>query len=346
MSTPADAVPAGAAPSRRTRSAQALAAVLVALVATALIMALRSGTSADAAPAAPTGAALVPNGGAGTIPLTQSDLRAGQLKRGEELYLTSCVSCHGVAGVGGVDIDGTPAPALISSGEASASFYLQTGRMPLAAPTPQPPQKPIAYSQEQIQDLVVYVGSLCDTRNYPCPAIPDVNDPPGDLQEGGALFLANCAPCHNSIAIGGALSRGNHAPSLQETEPEQVGEAIRVGPGQMPQFGQRELSDEQVNSIVTYVQYLRSPDHPGGAPLGYTGPVSEGFVALLIGLGSLIFIIRWITRESPAGEVPASGVPHSPATTVTATTAATRADDRAGDRDGDGDGDGDGEGDA
>lgn len=297
----------GGTSSRRTRSAQALVAVLVALVATALVLALRSGTAADAAAEAPAVATRVPTGGAGTIPLTQSDLRAGQLQRGEELYLTSCVSCHGVRGVGGVEIDGTPAPALIASGEASASFYLQTGRMPLAAPSPQPPQKPVAYSQEQIQDLVTYVGSLCDTRTYTCPPIPDVANPAGNLQDGGALFLANCAPCHNSVAIGGALSRGRHAPSLQETAPQQVGEAIRTGPGQMPQFGQKELSDEQVNSIVTYVQYLHSPDHPGGTPLGYTGPVSEGFVALLIGLGGLILIIRWITRESPAGEVPESG---------------------------------------
>ncbi len=325
MSVLDEAPPAAAEPSRARRSARALVAVLAALVATALILALRSGTAADAAAGAPAGVARLPQGGAGTIPLTQSDLRAGQLKRGEELYLTSCVSCHGVGGVGGVEIDGTPAPALIAAGEASASFYLQTGRMPLAAPTPQPPQKPVAYTQEQIQDLVVYVGSLCDSRNYPCPKIPDVTNPKGDLQDGGALFLANCAPCHNSVAIGGALSRGRHAPSLQETPPQQVGEAIRIGPGQMPQFGQRELSDEQVNSIVAYVQYLHAPDHPGGTPLGYTGPVSEGFVALLIGLGALILIIRWITRESPAGEVPESGVHPAPAGATPAPDGAARA---------------------
>ena len=47
--------------------------------------------------------------------------------QGRELYLTSCVSCHGVGGVGTAD-----GPSLAAAGEASADFYLRTGRMPLA----------------------------------------------------------------------------------------------------------------------------------------------------------------------------------------------------------------------
>jgi ubiquinol-cytochrome c reductase cytochrome c subunit len=167
----------------------------------------------------------------------------------------------------------------------------------MAAPAPQPPDKAVSYTDEQIRALVAYVGSLCQSKNYPCPKMPDVDQTRGDLDDGAKLFLANCAPCHNSVAVGGALSTGRVAPSLQQTRATQVGEAVRIGPGQMPQFGPDVLSDDEVDSIVRYVEYLRQPDHPGGLPLGYTGPVAEGFVALLLGLGALLLSIRWITRE-------------------------------------------------
>jgi hypothetical protein len=84
----------------------------------------------------------------------------------------------------------------------------------------------------------------------------------------------------------------------------------------MPVFGPDVLSDAQLNDIATYVNYLQHPSDPGGLNLGYTGPVAEGFVALLFGVGGLILVIRWITRESPVGVVraakslhPASGRP-------------------------------------
>lgn len=213
------------------------------------------------------------------------------VQRGEDLYLTACVSCHGVGGVG------TPGyPALVGVGAASADFYLRTGRMPLAYPTPQPPQKAPAFGDEQIVDIVAYVASLGDG-----PPIPDIDPARGDLAEGSELFLSNCAACHNSAAIGGALSYGRHAPPLLDVDPTQIGEAIRIGPGPMPVFGPETLSDQQVNSIVRYVQYLQDPEHPGGLMIGRAGPVPEGFVSWLVGLGSLVLVIRWITRERRSG---------------------------------------------
>jgi ubiquinol-cytochrome c reductase cytochrome c subunit len=132
----------------------------------------------------------------------------------------------------------------------------------------------------------------------------------GDVQQGSQQYLAKCAACHNSAAIGGAISDGRYAPSLQETAPQQIGEAPRVGPGEMPIFGPDVLSDVQLNNIATYVDYLHHPKDPGGLNLGYTGPVAEGFVALLFGVGGLVLVIRWITRESAVGVVRASRSVH------------------------------------
>ena len=88
----------------------------------------------------------------------------------------------------------------------------------------------------------------------------------------------------------------------------QIAEAIRTGPANMPVFGPDTLTDQQVNSIVRYVEYLRDPDDPGGFALGHVGPIPEGFVAFLVGLGALMLITRWIEprsmREEPRGPDP------------------------------------------
>lgn len=220
------------------------------------------------------------------------DVRAGAaggelVAAGEQLYLTGCVSCHGVRGAGT-----TNGPSLEAAGEAAADFYLRTGRMPLAAPAVQALQKPVAYDDAQIRALVAYVGSLGNG-----PRIPEVDESRGEVAEGSQLYLANCAACHNSAGIGGALSYGAHAPSLWSVEPTQIAEAVRIGPGQMPVFGPETLSDQQVDSIVRYVRYLQEPEHPGGLSLGGAGPVPEGFVAWTVGIGVLLLLIRWITRD-------------------------------------------------
>ncbi len=209
----------------------------------------------------------------------------GDVARGRDLYLTGCVSCHGAGGVGT-----NLAPKLIGVGAASADFFLSTGRMPAANTNgSQAVRKHPAYDPAQIADLVAYVASL-----GPGPAIPEVDTAHADVAAGGVLFRANCASCHQSAGGGGALSYGQNAPDLHEATPTQVVEAMRIGPGQMPVFDSTSLSDEQAMNIAAYVEYLRHPENRGGLPLGGFGPVTEGFVALLVGLGGLAAVCVWI----------------------------------------------------
>jgi ubiquinol-cytochrome c reductase cytochrome c subunit len=217
----------------------------------------------------------------------QANADPAMVAAGEDLYLRSCVSCHGVGGKGTAGY-----PSLIGVGAASADFYLRTGRMPLAYPSAQPPQKAPAFDDTEIRQLVAYVASLGDG-----PPVPDVDPDRGDIALGSELFLANCAACHNSAGVGGALSYGAHAPPLLDVDPTQIGEAMHIGPGQMPVFGPDTFDQHEMDSIVAYVRYLQEPEHPGGLMIGRVGPVPEGFVAWLVGLGALILVIRWITRE-------------------------------------------------
>ena len=206
------------------------------------------------------------------------------VEAGRELYLTGCSSCHGVEGRGT-----DRAPSLVGVGAASADFQLSTGRMPADETGGQTQRKPPAYDKEEIARLVAYVASL-----GPGPEIPHVDVSKGDLALGGVLYANNCASCHSSAGAGGALGHAVVAPNLRKATSTQVAEAVRIGPGAMPRFGPDNLDDHQIASIARYVRYLRNPDDRGGAGLGHLGPLPEGFVAWVVGLGACLVAIRWI----------------------------------------------------
>lgn len=216
----------------------------------------------------------------------------GDAQHGRVLFLQSCASCHGTQG------EGTQrGPTLQGVGEAAADFYLSTGRMPLTptrlgVPVQATPGKP-AFPPSDIADLVAYVGTLGAG-----PPIPKVD--PGDVSEGLELYLQNCAACHGSSALGYTQVGGRTAPSLYHSTPEQIAEAARVGPNTMPKFDPTTLDKDQLDSIITYVQYLKRPSvaSTGGANLGRIGPVTEtlvGFAALAV----LLIFIRLIGKKSP-----------------------------------------------
>ncbi|HUR17322.1 MAG TPA: c-type cytochrome [Acidimicrobiales bacterium] len=212
---------------------------------------------------------------------------AGADTAGRQLYLTGCSSCHGVDGAGS-----ERGPSLRQAGGAAAYYYLSTGRMPLADEQAQPRRKDPAYSPAEIGLLVEYVASLGGG-----PRLPHVDPAAGDLAQGGVLYRSNCAPCHTAAGIGGALSYGRAAPSLHSSGPLQVASAVRVGPGQMPKFGSETFDQEELDSIVRYVQHLRAPPTPGGAALGSAGPIPEGFVAWFFGVGALVLAVLWIGKR-------------------------------------------------
>lgn len=217
------------------------------------------------------------------------------LAEGAELYETGCSSCHGPDGRGVDAPDGsTRGPTLEQSGEAAAYYYLSTGRMPLANSEEQPTRKRPAYDRDEIDALVAHVGSLGEG-----PAVPDVDLDGADLAAGGEIYRANCQACHSASGSGGALSYGRAAPRLSEATPTEAAAAVRVGPGQMPVFGPETIARDELNDLVSYVEYLKHPEDPGGLPIGRTGPIPEGFVAWLVGMVALLGLVLWIGTRSP-----------------------------------------------
>lgn len=234
--------------------------------------------------------ALLWDGPAGGAPLPQQAPAEDLVAQGQELYQVGCVSCHGVDGKG-VEERG---PTLEEAGPAATDFYLSSGRMPAASGAGQPSRKEPVYDADQRAALVAYVSTLGQG-----PPIPDVDPARGDLPLGQQLYTANCAACHNSAGSGGALGQAIYAPSLQPATALQVAEAVRVGPGAMPGFNEQQLDQHQLDSVVLYVTHLQDPQDRGGFALGRVGPVPEGLVAWVVGLGLIIMAIRWIGTADP-----------------------------------------------
>ena len=125
--------------------------------------------------------------------------------------------------------------------------------------------------------------------------IPLVNTNGADLEAGQTLFTLNCAACHTITGAGDALMEGAYAPSLHLATPTQIVEAIRSGPGNMPHFGPGNITNTEARDIAAYVHtVIQHPADPGGVGLGGIGPVGEGFVGLLLGVGVLMLVAFWI----------------------------------------------------
>lgn len=225
---------------------------------------------------------------------------------GFQIYARDCAWCHGNQGQGT-----TNGPTLIggTNGGALTDFMVRTGRMPISNTDQKDAlHQPSIYNNQEIGALVQYVQSL----NLQGPPVPAVDARAGSLSEGKLLYQANCAACHSSTGTGGAIATGKvgvingfslprHglvAPSLLQSSPLEVVEALRSGPPGMPNFGANVLSDAQANEIAHYVTTLQQGSNKGGYDIGRIGPVAEGAAAWIIGLGLLLLLVRWIGTSS------------------------------------------------
>ena len=212
----------------------------------------------------------------------------GSQADGRSLYLRDCAWCHGASA------EGTGNGPAIDDGTASVHFMLTSGRMPLADPDERVRRQDAVYDDGEIDALVAYLDGVVEG-----PEVPHVDPSQGDLGLGAELYLENCAACHSSTGVGGALTRSRDAPSLRYSSPHEVAEAMLTGPGAMPVFGPEAFDERDVNSIVAYAGTIRHPDNRGGGDFGGFGPFSEGAVAWLVGMGSILLIVRLIgTRAS------------------------------------------------
>jgi len=208
---------------------------------------------------------------------------------GRQLYQNSCITCHG-SNLEGVSHRG---PSLIGAGSAAVYFQVHTGRMPLVRQEAEAHEKPPIFSDKQIDQLMAYVQA-----HGGGPTVPSGDLRDGDLAQGGELFRLNCASCHNFVGEGGSLSSGKVAPSLLKADDKTIYTAMLTGPENMPVFGDNQLTPDEKRSIINYVQTIKSQADPGGAGIGRIGPVGEGLVIWVVGIGALLFGIFWMGSKA------------------------------------------------
>jgi len=218
--------------------------------------------------------------------------RSVQIEEGRQIFLKGCSSCHGLNAEGA-----QIAPSLIGVGAASVDFQVGTGRMPLAEMSAQAMRKDPIYNAEETAALAAYVATLA-----PGPAIPAESslnfERDGSTAEGGELFRNNCAMCHNFAGQGGALSQGKYAPTLMGVEPKHIYEAMVTGPQSMPVFSDKTITTEEKMSIIKWIKAAESEPNLGGASLGRVGPVTEGLLGWVLGLGMLIGVAVWLAMKA------------------------------------------------
>jgi len=256
---------------RRRRPVAGYAALLLGLVVVALAYGALTRTGGTAEASAPAAA--------------QQDITAGK-----ELFQANCSSCHGL------EAQGTDqAPSLIGAGAAAVYFQMSTGRMPAKELGAENNRGPVRFTQEEIYQIADYVASL--GGGPPIPTAEQVNTRHADTAVGEELFSANCAQCHNAGLSGGALTYGKAAPPLTQSTPTQIYTAMLTGPEAMPVFSDGAIGPAAKRDIIAYITQTRVESNPGGFSLGRTGPVTEGLVIFLGGMGFLVLISMWITAK-------------------------------------------------
>ena len=234
---------------------------------------------------------------AAAAPKTQaasSSAPAGEtmdVRKGRELYETSCITCHG-RNLEGVQDRG---PTLIGVGEAAVYFQVSTGRMPLARQEAQAERKDPKFDDGQTRQIAAYVQSVGGGPTLPT---GDLRGDDSNLAEGGELFRLNCASCHNFAGRGGALSAGKYAPSLDPSSDLVIWTAMLSGPQNMPAFTDNHITPEQKQAITNYIQTLKAERDPGGSGIGRLGPLPEGLVVWVVGIGVIMLMILWIGAKS------------------------------------------------
>lgn len=199
---------------------------------------------------------------------------------GKAIFEKHCASCHGESGEGisgVVSIAGPSLQAEHNLGNVMTAIETGPSHMP-------------AFSR------LLSVTEIRSVAGYVTDKIAVIPLTGGNISEGGKLFSVYCAACHRTAVRGGALAFTDvNAPDLSHKSPALIAGAIRWGPGPMPAFTPGVISNQQLDSIVTYLKFAQHPPTPGGNSISWEGPVPEGLFGFF-GVFTIIAMCFWIEK--------------------------------------------------
>ena len=220
----------------------------------------------------------------------------GTAPSGADIYAAKCASCHGAQQWGSPD-----GPSLHRVGLADVDFYLSTGRMPAAAPWVQVAHRDERAGQQlalaEIRVLEDYLAPVV-AGGPPLPEVVSGND----LEHGHQLYEMNCQQCHAVGGDGGSIGRSDWAPALHQATIDQVADAIRAGPGEMPRFGERQLTQSDLDDVAGYVLAMQNAQPGSSIPSRSSGPVPEGALGYLAIIVLMTFVFGY-WRHDKGGSI-------------------------------------------
>ena len=219
--------------------------------------------------------------------------RAGQL-----LFAQTCSSCHGNEANGvGPEGQATIGPNLVGLGAGDRRLLGDTGRMPAAdVKAVEAERRRARLTPLQALELAAWVNSLDPAVPAVPYAAPEGRQPVG---RGRTSSRSTARPATPSPAT---VTRWPTAPTPRrcaERHGPPGGRGDPHRPGQhAPLHGQPDRPAGATTSSAYVTDRIQHPTNPGGFGLGGVGPVAEGFVALLIGVGGLVLVCFWIGERS------------------------------------------------
>jgi ubiquinol-cytochrome c reductase cytochrome c subunit len=228
--------------------------------------------------------------------------------QGADIYTSRCANCHGASGQGGTTATGVRAPRLRRVPIALVDLVVRTRRMPPGdadadTRTPNPVR-----GERRVALLRWMRANLALTGELPAADLDG-----GDPARGQEVYAANCQQCHGSTGAGGVAGAGAFTPGLIHRQPIVIAEAIRLGPFQMPQFGEDVVSDEEIRDVVAFLDEVGAED---GTPLGIAelNPVFAAAYVFVFALAALLSAM-WLSGrvamfpDAPPAEPGADGPP-------------------------------------
>lgn len=207
---------------------------------------------------------------------------------GADVYTSNCAMCHGASGQGGETPSGAEAPELRGVPMALVDLVVRTGRMPPGDPDgDSKTNRPIG--DERREALLDWMGEHIGLTGE----LPEIREGAGNPARGQEVYAANCAQCHGSTGGGGVAGGGAFTPVLVDREPIVIAEAVRLGPFQMPQFGEDVISDRELADTIAFLEEVQGEP---GTPVGLVelNPVFAGAFVFAISLAA-IFSAMWLS---------------------------------------------------
>ena len=175
--------------------------------------------------------------------------------------------------------------------------------MPMSAARLAGPRKEVTYTDDEIAALAAYVATLGTGPSIPDAEMYDPDTLSGDeydeyVTRGGQIFLTNCTASTTSKAPAAPCRVASTRRRIRGVDPKHIYEAMLTGPQSMDTFSDGNIPPDDKKAVIAYLDTLNEQPNYGGFTLGSLGPVSEGLIAWLIGMGALVGFAVWIAAQT------------------------------------------------